>query len=192
MKIDYIETNKIKDAKLNSNFVPHNIYQKLKKDIEENGIIYPVILYKNEDETYTIIDGHHRVKVAKELGITKVPAIITEVKSEKEALLKAIKLNTERGEQNPLILATILDEIRQNYNLEEETIYEKNTINDLLDLLKLDYNKIENIKQQQEEEIEFVIYSFVIPKKLKQDLDEILKKFNTPREFIEQVCKIMK
>jgi len=192
MKVEYIEVNKLKEAKLNSNIVYEPIYKKLKKDIEENGIFYPIIVYKNGNENYTIIDGHHRVKAAKELNITKIPAIIVEVKSEKEALLRAIKLNTERGEQHPLILAKIIDEIKQDYDVEKETIYDNQTINDLLDLLKLDYNKIDEIKQEQEEEIDFVIYSFVVPKKLKEQLDEIIKKFNTPKEFIEKICQIMK
>ncbi len=114
MEFKVVEIEKLKEAKINSNVVPENIYNKLKKDIKENGCIYPIVIDKN----YNIIDGHHRVKVLKELGYDKVNCIVLDIENEKQSLLQAIKLNTERGEQNPKLLALILKELKDEYKLD--------------------------------------------------------------------------
>jgi len=52
----------------------------LRKDIELNGIRYPVELIIHEDGTYTINDGNHRIQIAKDLGITKLPVEVVKDK----------------------------------------------------------------------------------------------------------------
>tara|TARA_Y100000310_G_C20633912_1_gene790156 strand:+ start:33 stop:707 length:675 start_codon:yes stop_codon:yes gene_type:complete len=49
-------------------------YKALRKNIETNGLIVPIVLSKN----LTIIDGHRRFYCLKDLGIKKVPATIHE------------------------------------------------------------------------------------------------------------------
>jgi ParB-like chromosome segregation protein Spo0J len=40
-------------------------YQELKEDIRANGVMYPVVI----DDDNNVIDGHHRLRIAAELGI---------------------------------------------------------------------------------------------------------------------------
>lgn len=47
--------------------------QALKGDIAKNGIKEPIELVRNNDGTISIENGNHRLQIAKELGITKVP-----------------------------------------------------------------------------------------------------------------------
>ena len=49
-------------------------YKALRKNIETNGLITPIVLSKN----FTIIDGHRRFNCLSDLGAKKVPAIIHE------------------------------------------------------------------------------------------------------------------
>jgi len=46
---------------------------KLKLDIEQNGIKYPINIIKQEDGSYIISDGNHRLQIAQDLGIKEVP-----------------------------------------------------------------------------------------------------------------------
>jgi hypothetical protein len=67
-------------------------YGALKEDIRQNGIIVPVIV----DENGVVLDGHHRVKIAKELGITDYDVKIRRYEDEDGKIEDAIKLNLAR------------------------------------------------------------------------------------------------
>ena len=49
-------------------------FNKLKEDIKKNGIKEPLcVLYFVKDNTLTLGEGHHRLQIANELNIKKVP-----------------------------------------------------------------------------------------------------------------------
>jgi hypothetical protein len=49
-------------------------YNRLKNDIKENGVKEPIILkYYVKDNAIRLFEGHHRLKIARELGIQNVP-----------------------------------------------------------------------------------------------------------------------
>lgn len=72
--MDLIEVDKLKEfpfIKTVFDDLTKSERDALKADIQEKGIRMPIEILPN----YTIIDGHHRVSIAKELGITQVPYI---------------------------------------------------------------------------------------------------------------------
>jgi hypothetical protein len=72
-------------------------YEKLKKDIKENGIKEPIILtYYPKDNALRLSDGHHRLAIAKELGITDIPTKVN------VAWGKSIKDNNPDIEGQPI------------------------------------------------------------------------------------------
>lgn len=52
------------------------MYKNLKESIEKHGILDPLHVHPLEDGTFKILDGRHRLRVAKELGLSTVPCII--------------------------------------------------------------------------------------------------------------------
>jgi hypothetical protein len=48
-------------------------YEALKADIKENGITNPIKYVEHNGVKY-VVDGHHRLRAARELGLTDVPA----------------------------------------------------------------------------------------------------------------------
>ncbi|NMA62004.1 MAG: ParB N-terminal domain-containing protein [Firmicutes bacterium] len=52
-------------------------YQRIKQAVEQGQIMPPVILYKVRDKYY-VVDGNHRVAVAKEVGQTYIDAEVVE------------------------------------------------------------------------------------------------------------------
>ena len=62
--------------KIINQFVLNVDCEKLKKDIEENGLKQPLQLLPNPDGTYRIDDGVHRIKALRELGWKWIPAMI--------------------------------------------------------------------------------------------------------------------
>ena len=70
-------------------------YQELYEDIKENGVLVPVL----EDEDGVIIDGHHRSRIASELGIP-CPIETISNKSDAEKRGMAFTLNLKRRHLN--------------------------------------------------------------------------------------------
>lgn len=70
-------------------------YQELHDDIAANGVLVPIL----EDENGVIIDGHHRSKIANELGIP-CPVESISGKSEAEKRGMAFGLNLKRRHLN--------------------------------------------------------------------------------------------
>lgn len=128
-----------------------NIHKKMLEDIRENGITTPLILAKD----YTILAGHQRWKIAKELGMKYVPAIVRQdIDSDSpEATALLIKDNLLRRHYNPMQIAKMIRMLKEKYvirkgnnqflggasakiaeaaNLPERTIRQFDKLNDLI------------------------------------------------------------
>lgn len=68
------------------------------QDIQEHGILSPVLVRKIDDEKYRyeILAGHNRVNAALELGLDAVPAIVCIPKNDEEAMEIVIKTNFDQ------------------------------------------------------------------------------------------------
>jgi len=82
-------------------------YEKIKNSILEFGYIEPVIV--NND--MTVISGHQRLKVLRELGFNEIDCVVIEVDKTQEKALN-VALNRITGEWDMPALAKLLDELR--------------------------------------------------------------------------------
>jgi len=85
-------------------------YEALKSSIAEVGILYPIIV----DENGVTIDGHHRLRAAKELAIKDVPKSIIAGLTESEKRIEARRINVARrqltqAQRKKLIKDSLLD-----------------------------------------------------------------------------------
>lgn len=53
--------------------------EKLRNSIRANGILTPIQVRPSDNGKYQVVDGHHRLQVALEQGLQKVPAIIKDI-----------------------------------------------------------------------------------------------------------------
>src|SRR5665647_3490748 len=89
-------------------------FEKIKNSINEFGYCDPIIL--NSD--MTIVGGHQRAKVLKELGYTEIDCVIIDIDKTKEKALN-IALNKISGEWDFEALAHLLNELKdEDYNVE--------------------------------------------------------------------------
>lgn len=84
-------------------------YEKIKNSITEFGYVDPIIV--NSD--MTIIGGHQRVTVLKDLGYTEIDCIIIEVDKTKEKALN-VALNKITGEWNKELLADLIKDLQNS------------------------------------------------------------------------------
>jgi len=95
------------------------IMAELRESIKQHGILQPLQLAKVNNQL-VLIDGLHRLMVAKELGIKEVPAIVTEM-DEKQLLITNLIVNRQRGKSNPADEARVLRKLVEEYGMD---IYE--------------------------------------------------------------------
>jgi len=89
-------------------------FEKIKNSINEFGYCDPIIL--NSD--LTIVGGHQRAKVLKELGYTEIDCVIIDVDKTKEKALN-VALNKISGEWDFESLAKLLDDLKtEDYDIE--------------------------------------------------------------------------
>jgi len=92
------------------------ILNELRESIKQHGILQPLQLAKVGDKL-VLIDGLHRLMVAKELGIREVPAIVTEM-DERELLITNLIVNRQRGKSNPADEARVLKKLVDEYGMD--------------------------------------------------------------------------
>jgi len=110
VNIQKINIEKLKAAEYNprKDLKPEDEeYQKIKKSILEFGYVAPIIV--NSD--MTVIGGHQRLKVLKELGYTEIECNIVDLDKTKEKALN-IALNKISGEWDNAKLEELLAELK--------------------------------------------------------------------------------
>ena len=116
--------------------------KELADSIREHGILQPLILTHNLDESgYTLIAGERRLRAARIAGLESVPAIVREA-NDRERLELALIENLQREDLSPVEAAVAYQKLHDEFNLSQEEIAErvgKNrvTVANTLRLLKL-------------------------------------------------------
>jgi DNA modification methylase len=104
MNIEKIQINKLKAATYNPRQISTKQYKDLKESISKFGLVDPIIINK----CYTIIGGHQRYKICKDLDYKDIGCIILDLNKEQERELN-IRLNKNTGEFDMDILANEFD-----------------------------------------------------------------------------------
>ncbi|MDD5040711.1 MAG: ParB/RepB/Spo0J family partition protein [Patescibacteria group bacterium] len=91
--------------------------------IKEHGIIQPLIVIKLKDG-YELIAGERRLRAAKMLGLTTVPAIVRSA-SEQEKLELALVENVQRQNLNPIEKAYGYERLMEEFTLTQEAVAKK-------------------------------------------------------------------
>lgn len=124
MEVQKIEIQKLKIAEYNprKDLKPEDEeYQKIKNSIKEFGYVEPIIANKD----MTVISGHQRLKVLKDMNYENIECIIVNFDKNKEKLLN-IALNKISGEWDYQKLETLFNELaREELNLSTTGFDEK-------------------------------------------------------------------
>ena len=100
MKIEKIEINKLQPASYNPRQISNKQYKDLKESIKKFDLVDPIIINKD----MTVIGGHQRLKVCKDLKHTEIDCVVLDLTKEEERELN-IRLNKSGGEFDMDILA---------------------------------------------------------------------------------------
>ena len=112
----------------------------LTASIKEKGFIQP-ILVRFKDNEYELIAGERRLRAAKKLGYTEIPAIIKEA-SDLDSLELSIIENIQREDLNPIDQAKAYKRLQEEFNMTQEKVADtigkdRATVANILRLLNL-------------------------------------------------------
>jgi len=113
----------------------------LAASIRELGVISPITLRKNEDDTYLIIAGERRFRASKLVGLTSIPAYV-KTAADEQVMEMALIENIQREDLNAIEIALTFYRLMEEYKLTQERLSERvgkkrTTIANYLRLLKL-------------------------------------------------------
>ena len=109
MQITNIAIDKLNPAKYNPrlDLKPEDKeYQDIKRSIVEFGLVEPLVINKD----MTVIGGHQRLKVLKDLQYKEVPCIVVDLDKQKEKMLN-IALNKISGDWDRVKIKDLLLEL---------------------------------------------------------------------------------
>lgn len=144
-----ININLLKEHPRNKEFfddIQGQAWQDFLESVRTSGIITPLIVTRNEDETYTVISGSQRLRAAKELGIEEVPCEVRTYRdrdgiTKEDWILKdLIETNLRqrgKGNLNDLKLARCLFELMRIYGIKrggdrKSIVVENNNQSDIM------------------------------------------------------------
>lgn len=110
MKIEEIKINKLKPAKYNPRIElkkEDESYQRIKSSIEEFGLVDPLVVNKRN---MTIIGGHQRYNILKDLGYEVAECILVDLDEKQEKRLN-LSLNKNSGFWDETKLEELFNEL---------------------------------------------------------------------------------
>ena len=148
-----IEVDKIEDPIIKLHPNPDiNYLRELADSIKQIGQQQPIVVRPRGDK-YQLIIGYCRTQAAKIFGIPKLKAIIKEC-NDAEAMIMASTENIHRLEQDPIMEANLLNDLKTKYGYSEDKLAKKfgksvSYIKSRLALLKLTEEVQELVKNKQ-------------------------------------------
>ena len=178
LTITQIATDQIHPNNHNPNVLLPDIMAKLRAEIGQKGLCEPIHVRCSPDG-YEIVDGEHRWRVCRDLGIREIPCIIQDF-DDNEAKIKMLQLNYMHGQAVPIKLATLIHNLNKEISLSDlakRLPYEEPQLLDNLELLKLPegFGEILEAQAKQEEAEMPSVHTFVLFKDQRETVEEALR-----------------
>lgn len=178
MNITQIATDQIHPNNYNPNVVSADIMAKLRAEFAQNAPCLPITVRRRGD-AYEIVDGEHRWRVCRDLGMAAIPCIIQDF-DDNEAKIKTLQLNYMHGQAVPIKLAALIHDLNKEIKLEDLALrlpYEEPQLLDNLELLKLPegFGEILEAQAKQEEAEMPSVVTFVLFKDPMETVEEALR-----------------
>jgi ParB family chromosome partitioning protein len=122
MQIQQIPIEKLRPAAWNPNMMTPGQLAKLKRSIQDFGIVQNFVVRPIDDDRYEVLAGNQRLKAYQELGLKTVSCVIVEGSDSKAKLLAQI-LNHLHGEDDLGLRAALVEDILAGLDKDEILAY---------------------------------------------------------------------
>jgi ParB-like chromosome segregation protein Spo0J len=114
LDIVYVDADSIHPNEYNPNRQSEHDFELLCRSIEEDGFTQPIIVNQNSKE---IVDGEHRWRACKALGMKKVGIVWTDMSPEQQRIA-TLRHNRARGSENINMASEVLKELQSMGSIE--------------------------------------------------------------------------
>ena len=113
----------------------------LAQSIRQNGILQPITIRPAADGKFELIAGERRLRAARLVGVTKIPAIVVDIDQKKSAVFSLLE-NLQRQDLDFFEEAEAIDRLLTDYGMSQEEVGKKlgkaqSTLSNKLRLLRL-------------------------------------------------------
>lgn len=117
------------------------LLNELAESIKEHGVLQPIIVRPNGDNSYNIVAGERRWRAAQKAGLTHVPALVRSMEDLQQLQIALVE-NVQRVDLSPLEQAASIKQLLTQFNMTYEDIATKlgkgtSTVTNLARLLGL-------------------------------------------------------
>lgn len=142
LQIHHIDINDVTPAEYNPRTLSQKKFEDIKDSLSKFGFVDPVVVNKHEDRENILVGGHQRVKVAKDMGYEKIPAVFVNLTLEEEKELN-VRLNKNQGDWD---FSTLKDSFTSE-NLIDWGFAEQELDSQFKEIAKLEEETIENTEE---------------------------------------------
>lgn len=131
------------------------ILRKLVENIRRNGQVENLIVREIGEDQYEVINGNHRIDAMQLIGIDEVMCFNLGKISINDAKRIAIETNETKFETNEVLLSGLINEIVQEYSIEELRMtmpYDDEQLDDILKLIHFNPDDYDNTVLENDEE----------------------------------------
>jgi len=119
---------------------PQDELDRLSDSIDLEGVLVPIVVYAKEDK-YILVDGERRYRCARDLGHSKIPALITTERSERDVLQQMFNIHLIREPWRDIPTAKALQRLAAEIKQDEHQDPNDKELRDLTGL------SIERVRQ---------------------------------------------
>ncbi len=117
-KVTWVKVDDLEPNPWNPNRMNAFMYAKALESIQTFGFVDPVTCWDAGNFRLQIIDGEHRWKAARDLGLVEIPVFIADLKDETQAKKLTILLNELRGQSLPEDMGALLKDLMATESME--------------------------------------------------------------------------
>jgi len=187
----------------NPNAMDEAMFEKELASIRKFGFVDPLTVREMHhpmglDDWYEIIDGEHRWRAAKELGLTELPCWNLGVIDDDDARELTIVLNETRGQSDRERLRTLLDDLisrRGEGPIREIMPFDRARFDEIIGKMHVDWTALEERREAIQSAGRWKELVFRVPhdsaRKIEDALDQVKERegFDDTWRALEMICQ---
>lgn len=122
LKVKQVPVSELHTAPWNANRVPEDTLAKVRRSLEDFGVVENLVARPRPDGGYEVISGNHRLGLLTEMGVSKAPVHVVEVDDARARIL-AQTLNRTRGQDDAEAYAALLTDVLAEMDMAEVLAY---------------------------------------------------------------------
>jgi len=183
LRVDYVSDDLLRPNPWNPNRQDDFIFERELASIQRFGFVDPILVRKLDD-WFEIIDGEHRLRACRQLGITEIPIIDLGDVDDDDAKQLTIVLNETRGRAQPDLLRSLISDLAKRHPVEELLAVLPYTPEQFEAFRRpFDWKDVEERKPMAVE-TDWVLRSYRLPRAAAEVLDEAIRRVQQDIESV--------